>query len=258
MNKQFDGKVALVTAAASGIGAAIATAFAREGASVVLSDLNEAGGEEVAEGLRSSGAKARFVKADATVEEDVERIVRTAIDTFGGLSLAANVVGGAPGGANGPELHKKTVAGWDATMSLCLRSVFLGLKHEISHMIEHGGGAIVNVASLAALHYVPESGAAYSAAKAGVIQLTKYAAANYAERGVRVNCIAPGATPTPAYYVRGLEAGKAQLQIMIERQAIKRAVDASEQAAAAVWLCSNAAAMVTGHNIPVDGGWAAL
>src|ERR1700760_4025694 len=135
---------------------------------------------------------------------------------------------GRPGGPTAPELHKKTAAGWDATMNLCLRSVFLGLKHEIAYMVEHGGGAIVNVSSLAALHYVPESGAAYSAAKAGVIQLTKYAAVNYADRNVRVNCIAPGATPTPAYYVRGVEAGKAQIQVMVERQAIKRPVDAGE------------------------------
>src|SRR5690606_8483978 len=115
-----------------------------------------------------------------------------------------------------------------------------------AYMIEHGGGAIANVSSLAGLVYAPESGAAYSSAKAGLIQLTKFAAVSYADRGIRVNCIAPGVTPTRAYYKRGPEAAKAQIARMVDRQAIKRANSVDEQAAAIAWLCSENSGMVTG------------
>ena len=116
---------------------------------------------------------------------------------------------------------------------------------------------ICNVTSLSGLLHVPESGAAYAAAKAGVIRLSKFAAINYAERGVRVNCIAPGVTPTPAYYKAGPEGAKMLIERMLEGHAIKRVIDPSEQAAAILWLCSKEAAMVTGHVLAVDGGWSA-
>jgi len=257
MTGRFDGKVALVTAAAAGIGAATARAFAEGGARVMLSDIDVDGGEAMAEELRKGGATAAFVQADVTREEDVVRLVAKTVETFGDLHLAANVVGDSRGDANGPEMHLKSVEGWDATFSITIRSAFICLKHEIAHMIEHGGGAIANVSSLAGMLYVPESGPAYSSAKAGIIQLTKFAAVTYADRGIRVNCIAPGVTPTRAYYKRGPEAAAAQISRMVERQAIKRAIETSEQAAAIAWLCSDDAGMVTGHNMPVDGGWAA-
>lgn len=254
---KFEGRAALVTAGASGIGEAVASAFVAEGAAVLIADIDEDRGEKVIEDLKAKAAQCRFVHADATVEEDVERLVRYTVESFGDLSLAANLVGGVLGGANGPELHLKSVEGWDATVALCLRSTFLGLKHEITHMIDHGGGSIVNVSSLGGISYVPECGGAYSAAKAGVIQLTKVAAVNYGDRNIRVNCISPGATITPAYFVRGDEAGHAQLGRMVERQAIKRVIEPGEQAAVVVWLCSDDAVMVTGHNVPIDGGWSA-
>jgi NAD(P)-dependent dehydrogenase (short-subunit alcohol dehydrogenase family) len=167
------------------------------------------------------------------------------------------VVGDVHPGAAGPEFHQQSLASWEATLAVSLRSTFLSMKHEITHMIANGGGVICNVTSLSGLLHVPESGAAYAAAKAGVIRLSKFAAINYAERGVRVNCIAPGVTPTPAYYKAGPEGAKMLIERMLEGHAIKRVIDPSEQAAAILWLCSKEAGMVTGHVLAVDGGWSA-
>lgn len=257
MAGRFEGKAVLVTAAAAGIGAATAEAFAREGAHIMLSDINEQGGQQMAEKLRSAGAQAHFLRADCTSEDDIERLVRKTVETIGGLDCAANVVGDAVGDAFGPEFHTQSASGWDGTVAVSLRSVFLSMKHEIAYMVAHGGGSIVNVTSLAAYIYVPESGAAYSAAKAGVIQLTRFAAINYAQRGIRVNCIAPGTTPTAAYQKAGPEAAEMLTARLLEGHAIKRTIEPAEQAAAITWLCSGDAAMVTGHVLPVDGGWSA-
>jgi NAD(P)-dependent dehydrogenase (short-subunit alcohol dehydrogenase family) len=257
MSERYTNKVVLVTAGASGIGAATVDAFAREGARIMVSDINAAGGEAVVDRLRSAGIEARFLRADATIEDDVERLIRTTVDIFGALHVAANVVGDVHPGAAGPEFHMQSLLSWEATLAVSLRSVFLSMKHQIAYMIDHGGGAICNVTSLSGLLHVPESGAAYAAAKAGVIRLTKFAAINYAERGVRVNCIAPGVTPTPAYYKAGPEGAKMLIERMLEGHAIKRVIEPSEQAAAILWLCSNDAAMVTGHVLAVDGGWTA-
>jgi NAD(P)-dependent dehydrogenase (short-subunit alcohol dehydrogenase family) len=257
MSARYADKVVLVTAGASGIGAATVEAFGREGARIMVSDINTTGGEAIVERLRREGVDARFLQADATVEEDIERLIRTTAETFGALHVAANVVGDVHPHAAGPEFHLQSLESWEATVAVSLRSVFLSMKHEISHMIEHGGGAICNVTSLSGLLHVPESGAAYAASKAGVIRLTKFAAINYAERGVRVNCIAPGVTPTPAYYKGGEAGAKMLIERMLEGHAIKRVIEPQEQAAAIVWLCSNEAAMVTGHVLPVDGGWTA-
>jgi NAD(P)-dependent dehydrogenase (short-subunit alcohol dehydrogenase family) len=257
MSQRFSDQAVLVTAGASGIGAAAAEAFARDGARLMLSDINVAGGEAVVERLRGGGAEAHFMRADATIEGDIERLIRKTVETLGALDVAANVVGDVHPGAAGPEFHQQSLASWEGTLAVSLRSTFLSLKHEIAHMIANGGGVICNVTSLSGLLHVPESGAAYAAAKAGVIRLSKFAAINYAERGVRVNCIAPGVTPTPAYYKAGPEGAKMLIERMLEGHAIKRVIDPSEQAAAILWLCSKEAAMVTGHVLAVDGGWSA-
>jgi NAD(P)-dependent dehydrogenase (short-subunit alcohol dehydrogenase family) len=257
MPGKFAGKKVLVTAAAAGIGQATAEAFAREGARLVLSDINRDGGEAVAARMKAAGTEASFIPADGTKESDVSQLVGGAIERLGGLDIAANVIGDAVGDAYGPEFHLQSLAGWDGTVAVSLRSVFLCMKYEIAHMIEHGGGVIANVASLAGMLYVPESGAAYSAAKAGVIQLTRFAALNYASRGVRVNCIAPGVTPTAAYEKAGPEAAKILITRLLEGHAIKRVITPAEQANAIIYLCSDEAAMVTGQTLAVDGGWSA-
>lgn len=257
MTERFKGQVALVTAAAAGIGAATAEMFARQGARVMLSDIDSEGGERLAEKLRQDGFQARFLHADATVEDDVERLVRKTVETFGGLHLAGNIVGDAHPQASGAEFHTQTLESWEHTMAVSLRSVFLSMKHEVAHMIGNDGGSIVNVTSLAALLYVGVSGAAYAASKAGVIRLSKFAAVTYADRGIRVNCIAPGVTPTAAYNKAGEEIGMQVVADLIQNQPIRRAIKTSEQADAIGWLCSKEASMVTGHVLPIDGGWTA-
>jgi NAD(P)-dependent dehydrogenase (short-subunit alcohol dehydrogenase family) len=257
MAGRFENKVVLVTAGAAGIGGATAEAFAREGARVMIADINEAGGQTTVEKLRSRGAQAQFLRVDATNEEDIERAVRVTVETFGGLHIAANIVGDAHREAAGPEFHLQTRHSWDATVAVTMTSVFLSMKHEIAHMIQNGGGVICNVTSLAGMLHVPDSGIAYSAAKAGVIRMTKFTAVNYADRGIRVNCIAPGTTPTEAYQKAGPEFAEQMIARLLEGHAIKRPIAPSEQAEAVLFLCSDAASMITGHVLPVDGGWTA-
>jgi NAD(P)-dependent dehydrogenase (short-subunit alcohol dehydrogenase family) len=255
MGSEFSDAIVLVTAAASGIGAATAEAFASEGARLMLGDINVEGGEQTAQRCRALGAEAQFLRTDATCEEDVERLVNATVDAYGGLTTAANVVGGSVGDAHGPQFHRYTKADFDATIGLCLGSVFLSMKHELTYMIEHGGGSIVNVASLCGLLYEPAGGAGYASGKAGVIHITRFAALTYADRGVRVNSISPGVTITPAY--DRLEDAETHIERMLQSQAIHRVIQPSEQAAAILWLSSKHAAMVTGQDIRVDGGWSA-
>jgi len=257
MARRFAGRVALVTAAADGIGAATARAFAEAGAAVMLADINDALGEERAEALRSEGLLAHYHHADATSEAEVEALVRHTVERFGGLHLAANVVGDAHPESAGPDFHAQPVAAFDHTIAMCLRTTFLCMKHEIAQMLEHGGGAICNVTSLAGMIHNGFGGAGYGAGKAGVIRLTRFAAVSYADRNIRVNCIAPGVTPTRAYYRFGDEYAKVLIDEQVAFQPIRRAIGTDEQASAIVWLCSDQAAMVTGHVLPIDGGWTA-
>ena len=223
----------------------------------MIADINEAAGQAMAEKLRNLGAQVQFQRIDATSEEDIERAIRRTVETFGGLHIAANIVGDAHREAAGAEFHLQSRPSWDATVAVSMTSVFLSMKHEIAYMLEHGGGVICNVTSLAGMLHVPDAGIAYGAAKAGVIRMTKFAAVNYAGRGIRVNCIAPGTTPTEAYQKAGPEFAEQMIARLLEGHAIKRPIAPSEQAQAILFLCSEQAAMVTGHVLPVDGGWTA-
>src|SRR3546814_13809541 len=150
----------------------------------MLSDINVEAGEAMADKLRSAGHDASFLRADATVEEEVAALVSKTVEVFGGLHLAANIVGDAHPEAAGPEFHQQSLKGWEHTMAVSLRSVFLSMKHEIAHMTDPGGGAIAKVTSLAALQDAGVSGAAYAGASAGVRRLSKLAADPYAGSGV--------------------------------------------------------------------------
>jgi NAD(P)-dependent dehydrogenase (short-subunit alcohol dehydrogenase family) len=193
MTPRMDGMVALVSGGASGIGRAVASAFAEEGASVVVADIDVDGGDETVRLLEDRGAKGLFVSTDVSRAADVENLISRTVDTFGGLQYACNCAG--VDGELAPTADC-TEENWDRTIATDLKGLWLCLRSEIRHMLGAGGGSIVNVASVAGVVGYPGL-PAYSAAKGGVVQLTRTAAVEYAAAGIRVNVVAPGAVKTP-------------------------------------------------------------
>ena len=253
MTGLIEGKVALVTGAASGIGLATAKAFVREGGRVLLCDLDADVGFEAAREVEKeagkSGGEARFVRADVTNEAEVAAAVRAAVDAFGRLDCAVNNAGTT--GAMGLIPDCDTEA-WGRTLAVNLTGVFLCLKHEIPVMRDQGGGAIVNVASGAGLIPVPGL-SAYCASKHGVLGLTKTAAQENARTGIRVNAICPGVTDTPM--LRASMDASPDLAKMILASAVTGRLGRPEEVAeAALWLCSDRASYVSGESMLVDGG----
>jgi NAD(P)-dependent dehydrogenase (short-subunit alcohol dehydrogenase family) len=254
MTKQdtFAGRVALVTGAASGIGAATARAFADAGASVVLADVQSAAGERLAAGLREGGGRAVFVRCDMRDEDAIEAMTRRAAEEFGALHIAFNNAG--VEGAQAPTADC-TTANWDQVIAVNLKGVWLCMKHEIPRMLAAGGGVIVNCSSIAGVVGFPDI-PAYVASKHGVIGLTKAAALEYADRNIRVNAVCPGVIETPMIerFVHGDSAAHADLAA----SAPMGRVGAPEEIASAVlWLSSPGASFATGHALVVDGGWVA-
>jgi NAD(P)-dependent dehydrogenase (short-subunit alcohol dehydrogenase family) len=246
----LEGKVAVVTGAAKGIGRASARIFSREGASVVVADVDEEGGRETVALIEGDGGQASFVRTDVSVKADVDVMVEHAVRTFGGLDCAHNNAGITSPMA---PLADYPDDGWDRAIAVQLTGVYYCLKAEIPRMLERGGGAIVNTASGVGLIGYPEQ-SAYTASKHGVIGLTKVAALDYGPRGVRVNAICPGTARTPMVdeAVRLDPRLDAHLKSL---HPIGRIGEASEIAEAAVWLCTPAASFVLGVALPVDGGY---
>lgn len=244
-------KSAIVTGAASGIGRAVAVAYARAGAKLIVSDIAEAGGEETVRLIRGElpSAKAVFVRADASKPEDQEALARAAIDSFGALHIACNNAG------IGGEMNKvadMSVAGWSKVIEVNLSGVFYAMRAQIPRMLQAGGGSIVNMASI--LGQVGTMGAAgYVAAKHGILGLTKTAAIEYALEGIRINSVGPGYIDTPLLdgLSEKLRAGLASLH------PIGRLGRSEEVADLVVWLSSAQASLVTGAYYPVDGGYLA-
>lgn len=247
MLKQFEGQVALVTGAGSGIGRASAMAFAQEGAKVIVSDITVEGGLETVRLIKEAGGEAAFVKADVSNALQVEALVGKAIETYGGLNYAHNNAGIE---GNTVPFTECTEENWDRVININLKGVWLCMKYEVSHMAKHGGGAIVNMSSVGGLVGFNNNGA-YVASKHGVIGLTKVVALEYAKAGIRVNAVCPCAVQTPMIG-RLMDHGRPAAVGPIGRMALPE-----EVAAAVIWLCSNAASIVTAHAMSVDGGYVA-
>lgn len=249
----LSGKVALITGAGSGIGAAAAVVFAAHGAAVALADIDPEGGLATAAAVEKVGGRALFVKADVTVERDVAGMVEETVRRFGRLDCAVNNAG--VDGESGP-LHESTVENWRHTTGVNLTGVWLCLRAEIAHMLQHGRGAIVNTASVLGLVGIPLGMSAYVAAKHGVVGLTRAAALEYARQGIRVNAICPGAVRT-TMLEGAISAGVLTEADAAAMQPVGRLATPEEIAETAAWLCSDAASFVTGHALAVDGGWTA-
>ena len=253
MPGQVEGKVALVTGAGSGIGRATAMTFASEGAAVVVADVNPEGGEETAGMVNGSGGEALFVETDVSKARDAEAMVAKAVEAYGRLDCAVNNAGiGTPVRA---RVHELPEDAWERVIDVNLKGVWLCMKYEISRMLSQGGGSIVNMASIAGLVGVSNS-AAYTASKHGVVGLTKVAALEYAEQGIRVNAVCPGYIRTPALE-RSSVRDPDLVAGAVDRHPIGRLGEPDEIAGAVVWLCSDAASFVIGQVMSVDGGYAA-
>ena len=248
-SRDFEGRVALVTGAASGIGAAAARLFATRGARVALVDFDEAG-EALAESIREDGGEAIFVATDVAEDEQVAAAVAHTVDRFGRLDCAYNNAG-----ISGPPhpVAEMPVEQWRRAIDVMLTGVFLCLRHEIPAMLETGGGAIVNCASGAGLIGFPgQSG--YVASKHGVIGLTKAAALEYGSQGILINAICPGTARTAM--VSQVVEETPSLQAELERlHPIGRIAEPEEIAEAALWLCSGRSSFVMGSALVVDGGY---
>lgn len=247
------GKVAIVTGGATGIGRETALAFAREGARVLIADINEADGESVAAAIRDQGGEALFVRTDVTVSADVRAMVAAAVAHFGGLDIAFNNAGALGPIGSVADLDEDA---WHAIMALNVTSVFLCMKYQAPAMIARGGGAIVNTSSGMGLFALPNV-AGYVASKHAVIGLTKSAAIDFGVHGIRVNALLPGKTLTEltrkSYERLNLDLDDVARKVPLHKLGMPR-----DQAEAVIWLCSDKSSFVTGMSMIVDGGEAVL
>ena len=252
MEISFEGQVALVTGAASGLGLATAKAFAESGASVVLADVNEKAVLAAAKALADKGFKTLGVRCDVSNDADVEALVKKTVDTFGRLDVAYNNAGIQNQLA---EAADQTREDYDRVMGVNLRGVWCCMKYELRVMRKQGSGSIVNCSSLGGLIGGPERGI-YHAAKHGVIGLTKSAAMEYAAKGIRVNAICPGMIRTPmSDQMEAAGQGEALKKMLEQNVPMKREGKPEEIADAVLFLCSSKASYITGQSISVDGGF---
>jgi NAD(P)-dependent dehydrogenase (short-subunit alcohol dehydrogenase family) len=252
MQHDFSGKVAVVTGGGSGIGRATAIAFASSGASVVVADIDGAALDDTIRAIKDSGGEGTGVRTDVSSASDVEQMVAVAVGTYGGLDVAFNNAGieAAP-----LAVADVTEAEWDRVQSINAKGVWLSMKYEIPAMLMRGGGAIVNASSILGL-FGAANGSLYSSTKHAVAGLTRCAALDYAQAGIRVNATSPGMIETPL-----MERTAVNMEVPSEAfhgmHPLGRMGRAPEVADAVLWLCSDAAAFVTGVVLPVDGGYSA-
>jgi NAD(P)-dependent dehydrogenase (short-subunit alcohol dehydrogenase family) len=251
--KTMEGKVVIVTGGSSGIGLATAKGFARKGAHVVVSDVAEEAGKKAVSEIEAEGGSAVYVNADVSNSEQVQALVARTVETFGRLDYAVNNAG-----IGGPALFTAAYeeADWNRVIDINLNGVWLCMKYEIQAMLENGGGAIVNVASI--LGKVGFATApAYVAAKHGVLGLTKTAAMEYATQGIRVNSVCPGFIYTPMLENAGMTEGSELYAQIAGMHPVQRMGTSEEVANMIIWACSDEASFVTGTALMVDGGFTA-
>jgi NAD(P)-dependent dehydrogenase (short-subunit alcohol dehydrogenase family) len=258
MPKKFQGRVALVTGGASGIGKVTAQFFGREGAKVIVAtDINIKGGEDTVSLIKKAGGEATFVKCDVRIAREVEATVDKCVQLYGRLDYAFNNAGVGPDGKRLPVVNIIDCPEeiWDRTVDTNLKGVFLCMKYEMKQMLKQKYGVIVNTASVAGLK--PLTGfCAYIASKSGIIALTRAAALEVAEAGIRVNTILPGPTERTLLFENLTAAEPGEKEKMMEMVPMKRVATPEDMAEAVIWLCSDAAGFITGHAMPIDGGMA--
>jgi NAD(P)-dependent dehydrogenase (short-subunit alcohol dehydrogenase family) len=248
-HKEFAGKVAFVTGAGSGIGRATAVAFAAAGAAVVVADVSEQGNRETGRLIEDQGGRVLAVRCDVTSGHDVKMALDHAVSAFGRLDIAFNNAGVEQPVGPAAEVSEEE---WDRIVDINLRGVFLCMKNQIPLMLEQGGGAIVNTSSGAGVTAV-KGQAAYTAAKHGVVGLTKAAALDYASANLRINAVCPGIIDTAMMQRFTGDSARGRERV-IGQEPVGRMGTPEEIASAVLWLCSDAAAFVVGHALVIDGG----
>ena len=247
-SREFDGKVALVTGGSSGIGKATALAFARAGANVVIASRRVTEGEQTVHEICERGGDAIFVKTDVSKASEVEGLMNQTIEFYGRLDYACNNAGTFVMG----RLFELSEEEWERTINANLKGIWLSLKYQIPIMLQQKGGVIVNMASMSAIIGNPGV-SIYSASKGGVVALSQSAAIEYAASGIRINAISPGVISTPMVD----DIPTPLLEDIQSKHPIGRLGKPEEIADAVVWLCSDKASFVTGHNMVIDGGYTA-
>jgi NAD(P)-dependent dehydrogenase (short-subunit alcohol dehydrogenase family) len=250
MEKNLQGKVSIVTGGGSGIGRAAAELYAQQGAKVVVSDVNEAGGQETVDMIKQVTEEAIFIRADVSNSQDCRALVDRTVQKYGTLDIAFNNAG--IGGEINP-VADMSVDGWLKVININLNSVFYCMKFEIQQMLKQGKGAIVNMSSILGQVAFTNS-AGYVAAKHGIVGLTQNAAVEYAQHGIRVNAVGPGFINTPLLSALDQDVRQA----LIKMHPIGRLGEAKEVAELVVWLSSEKASFVTGSYYAVDGGYLAV
>jgi NAD(P)-dependent dehydrogenase (short-subunit alcohol dehydrogenase family) len=247
----LDGKRAIVTGAASGIGRATAVLLAREGAAVVVADLDEAGLGALVAAIAAEGGRAAGVRCDVTVEADCRRLVEAAVAGFGGLDLVVN----SAGIIRRTSIVETTEDEWDRVMAVNVKAVFLLGRHAIPEMARGGGGAVVNIGSGWGLRGGPRA-ASYCASKGAVVNLTRAMAIDHGPQGIRVNCVCPGDTDTPLLRSEAGQLGEDMTAFLASsaQRPIRRIGTPEDTARAVLYLASDAASWVTGTTLVVDGG----